>query len=828
MSTLRVTNLKGGSAGSAPNLPDGAVITGVATVGVLSATTFYGSGANLTGIDATALKDSGGTVKVQANSDGAVVTGVLTATTGSFTGNISVGGTLTYEDVTNVDSVGMVTARTGIKVLAGGINAVGVVTGTSFSGSGANLTGIDAAPQVKLNASGTIAAGKPTIVNTDGTISQVTEIVAGIQDPIASDSFNFFGNQINFPTAVYAASLDRIIVAQMEGNTSGASHVEAFSIGDNGSLNAHGISGTQYSGSDQYSNYSITWDSTNSKFVLCYTDQSDGNKYKARVGSLGGSNNVTITLGSAVDTGLTARNGYNSGGRECDVVYDSSNGKIVVATANSSNNAIAVVGTVSGTSTTWGSPVTILTGNSDSVNLAYDVNANKIVAIVERNTNDYIYSYVGTVSGNSISWGTYQVVEATQVAAPPSIVYMTEQQKVFVAYDQDGFRAHCKIGTVSGNSITWGARTDCGTNDTTLQRAGAMIHCAYDTFAKLPAVAWRAAYSGDVLAVSAAKSISGTTATFGNIIIAESQNVASAFVCDLNKPGGVGVFYRNVSQSGQAKYRSVKIANVSTNVTSENFLGLSAGNYTNGQEATIKVTGNNDANQVGLTTGQTYYVQNNGTISTSLASPCVVAGTAVSQTKLVINATPIAAPAWEVYQTNELNGSQGYIDSTGWTHVGYSRYKVVYDSVYCSSAWKPYWRIFKGDNTGETGTLLTASSYGSGGGYQRVQNTMNQLQRTGRNNSPFGKSGWNYTFTWFSGEMNFPMSTGKCNNTRKTSWYGTCFRGYEHIYTADAGFFNGEENKFLTGMRMIFSTNDAGDTVNPTEGRVTILRLRVS
>ena len=72
MSTLRATNLKGGSAGSAPNLPDGAVITGVATVGVISATTIYGSGANLTGIDATALKDSGGTVKVQANSTGAV------------------------------------------------------------------------------------------------------------------------------------------------------------------------------------------------------------------------------------------------------------------------------------------------------------------------------------------------------------------------------------------------------------------------------------------------------------------------------------------------------------------------------------------------------------------------------------------------------------------------------------------------------------------------------------------------------------------------------------------------------------------------------------
>ena len=69
---------------------------------------------------------------------GIVVTGV-----GTFSGNVSVGGTLTYEDVTNVDSVGIVTARTGIKVLAGGINAVGVVTATSFSGDGSNLSGID-------------------------------------------------------------------------------------------------------------------------------------------------------------------------------------------------------------------------------------------------------------------------------------------------------------------------------------------------------------------------------------------------------------------------------------------------------------------------------------------------------------------------------------------------------------------------------------------------------------------------------------------------------------------------------------------------------------
>ena len=125
-----ITNREGGAIG----ISSGAVVTGVVT-----ATSFVGDGSGLSGIDATALKDSGGSVKVQGNTSGIVVTGVST-----FTGNVSVGGTLTYEDVTNIDSVGLITARTGIKVLAGGINAVGVVTATSFDGSGALLTNLPA------------------------------------------------------------------------------------------------------------------------------------------------------------------------------------------------------------------------------------------------------------------------------------------------------------------------------------------------------------------------------------------------------------------------------------------------------------------------------------------------------------------------------------------------------------------------------------------------------------------------------------------------------------------------------------------------------------
>ena len=109
MSELLVTSIYNQEGEGAPSFPKGATSTGVIT-----ATSFSGSGANLTGIDATALKDDGGVVKIQANSTGAVVTGILTVSS-----SVSVGGTLTYEDVTNIDSVGLITARQGIKVTGG-------------------------------------------------------------------------------------------------------------------------------------------------------------------------------------------------------------------------------------------------------------------------------------------------------------------------------------------------------------------------------------------------------------------------------------------------------------------------------------------------------------------------------------------------------------------------------------------------------------------------------------------------------------------------------------------------------------------------------------
>ena len=84
--------------------------------------------------------------------NGITVTGVVTSTSISqningnlsVTGNIGIGGTLTYEDVTNVDSIGIITARSGIQIGAGGTigsSGGGIVT---YFGDGSQLSGVDA------------------------------------------------------------------------------------------------------------------------------------------------------------------------------------------------------------------------------------------------------------------------------------------------------------------------------------------------------------------------------------------------------------------------------------------------------------------------------------------------------------------------------------------------------------------------------------------------------------------------------------------------------------------------------------------------------------
>ena len=154
----------------------------VNVVGVVSATSFFGDGAGLTGVASTDNIITGtaatfnNVVKVGTAITLDATSGIITAVNG-FVGNVTGNatglsgtpditvrnvtgvaatftGVLTYEDVTNVDSVGIVTARGGFEIGASGVGGTitavgnaeiaGIMTATEFHGSGQNLTNLPA------------------------------------------------------------------------------------------------------------------------------------------------------------------------------------------------------------------------------------------------------------------------------------------------------------------------------------------------------------------------------------------------------------------------------------------------------------------------------------------------------------------------------------------------------------------------------------------------------------------------------------------------------------------------------------------------------------
>ena len=156
--------------------------TRLTVVGVVSATSFSGDGSSLTGVASTENIITGtaatfnNVVKVGTAITLDATSGIITAVNG-FVGNVTgnatglsgtpditvrniigvaatLSGTLTYEDVTNIDSIGIVTARSGVEFGASGVGGTitaagsaefaGIVTATEFHGDASNLTNLPA------------------------------------------------------------------------------------------------------------------------------------------------------------------------------------------------------------------------------------------------------------------------------------------------------------------------------------------------------------------------------------------------------------------------------------------------------------------------------------------------------------------------------------------------------------------------------------------------------------------------------------------------------------------------------------------------------------
>jgi len=593
MSGLRVNTLRGASTGTSPTFPDGVIVSGVTT-----STSFSG---NLTG-------------NVTGN-----VTGNITGTTGTFTGNVSVGGTLTYEDVTNVDSVGVITARSGIRIGAGqSVSAVsGIVT---YYGDGSKLTGVESGVS-NFVASGTIPNGSTVVIKTDGTAAVVGQ--SGSANPSVGTPVVFNSGNTTVTAAAFDSSNNKVVVAYTDnGNSEYGTAIVGTVSGTSISFGSEVVFKSQ-NASDITCTYV-----TSGKVVIAYrTPDTSGqaNYGRAIVGTVSG---TSISFGSQA-TFNSAVTAYISS------TYDSSSGKVVIAYRNDGNGAraTAIVGTVSGTSISFGSAVEVNNSNSPNVHSLFDSTNNKVVIVYEDAGNsDYGTARVGTVSGTSISFGS-EVVFESATSQYMSSAFDSTNGKVVIVYNDGGNSNYgtAIVGTVSGTSISFGSAVvfNSGSSGATYRSS------VYDSTKNKVIITYRDGANSNYGTVIVG-TVSGTSISFGTPAVFESsttQWMSSAFD---STNGKTVVVYQDGGNSNYGTTAVLQADSVSTNLTAENYIGIAAEAIANGATGKVNILGGVNSGQTGLTTAKTYYVQNNGSLATSAGDPSVVAGTSISSTKILI------------------------------------------------------------------------------------------------------------------------------------------------------------------------------------------------
>ena len=175
---------------------------------------------------------------------------------------------------------------------------------------------------------------------------------------------------------------------------------------------------------------SATYDSSNNKVIIAYQDSANSFYGTAIVGTVSG---TSISFGTAV-VFESATSTYTSS------TYDSTNNRVVIAYRDGGNSSYgtAIVGTVSGTSISFGSAVVFESASSNYISTTFDSTNNRVViAYRDIGNSSYGTAIVGTVSGTSISFGTAVVFESAN-SDNFSATYDSTNNRVVIAYRDNG------------------------------------------------------------------------------------------------------------------------------------------------------------------------------------------------------------------------------------------------------------------------------------------------------------------------------------------------------------------------------------------------------
>ena len=455
--------------------------------------------------------------------------------------------------------------------------------------------------------------GRSVVVANIGSSNLTTENFVGITNgvveydagPAGTGSAVVFENAtINEIGSAYDVNAQRVVIAYRDGGNSN------YGTAVIGTLSGTSISfGTPVvfeSASARYS--SVAYDVNAQKVVIAYKDVGNSNASTAIVGTVSG---TTISFGTAVVFDTDSSNDFAA-------TYDANAQKVVIAYMTTNNNGIAIVGTVSGTGISFGTAVQLENSRNSELAITYDSSAQKVVvAYKDLDNSNYGTAIVGTVSGTNISFGT-PVVYNTATSTKTSITFDSTLNKVVIIYRNQGNSSYgtAIVGTVSGTGISFGTAVVFNSDQTTFTSA------TYDTNAQKVVISYQDSGNSD-LGTLVIGTVSGTAISFGSEVVFQNAVVGettSVFDSNTNK---VVIAY--------------KLGTTGTGIVFQNaFDDTVRGSTASGSTAIIQAGGAVNTLQTGLTPGQQYFLQADGTLGLTADDPSVIAGTAVSATDLIV------------------------------------------------------------------------------------------------------------------------------------------------------------------------------------------------
>jgi len=441
------------------------------------------------------------------------------------------------------------------------------------SGSGSNLT---AQAFVGIADSAISASAAGSVIVQGGT---VTGVNSGQGFTVGTPSTFGGGVSISYPAMAYDTVHDKMVIAYSDGSNSSYGTAVVATI--SGSSISYGTQVVFESAGTEW--IDVCFDPDQERVVIAYRDSPNSDYGTVIVGEVSG---TSITFGSPVVYSTATTQNVNC-------VYDTSNDKVVIVYYDVSNTGLkAIVGTVSGSSISLGSPTTIVANATwPGVKAVFDSTSNKIVVVYVNQTNGDSDGVVGTVSGTSISFGSIVQFESGS-ASPLTAAYDASADKTLVVYGDAGNSDYgtSVVASVSGTSISFTSPSVFETSQP------GVVKSVYDATAQQTFIAYQD-YSASYIGVARAVSISGTTATFSGKTTLVNAN-PSPFNLGYDPDNGktIFAFYETTSKALVTSYGDIP-----------------------------------------LTTGTKYYVTTSGGFSSSADTPSVNAGLAISTTSLLLN-----------------------------------------------------------------------------------------------------------------------------------------------------------------------------------------------